>query len=541
LLEIVLNDFLSSNSYLEEITSFRGELMGKSTQLLLRDKKDESLQISELLEQRRSKELIIAFCGPAGSGIKNVVEAVKNELETTYKYEVEEIKVSNLIRKHIKKVDSGFNEGALKDPSQRYLKLQDAGNTLRKSFGNDILGQLAVAEIGLNREKRRPKKSKGKEYPEDDRYSHRSAYLIDSLKHPDEVNILRAVYRNMFYMIGIFCPADIRRKNLAEEDIKPSDAELIMERDKKQDDEFGQQLMHTLQYADFFINTNHPVVENGKIRRFLDLILDTEIISPSVDEYAMYVAQSAALRSGCLSRQIGAVIVSEDGEIISTGYNDVPKKGGGLYSSEDGDNDLRCVRYGNECRSHKFKEKMKKEIYDILVEELDVQNASSLAEKIAGRSRIKDIIEFSRAVHAEMEAIISAARMGLSTKNGTLYCTTFPCHNCARHIVAAGIKKVFFIEPYEKSLALKLHGEDILLEPSSIQKDYEEVVFTHFEGVAPRQYLNLFRAKMERKNEGKGIIIKPEQAIPALPEYLDPWTEVEIKVIQLLKEKLGLD
>ncbi|MFD2579396.1 deaminase [Novosphingobium colocasiae] len=55
-------------------------------------------------------------------------------------------------------------------------------------------------------------------------------------------------------------------------------------------------------------------------------------------------------------------------------------------------------------------------------------------------------MNFSRSVHAEMEAIVSVARIGKgSTVESTLYTTTFPCHNCARHIVAAGITRVVFL------------------------------------------------------------------------------------------------
>ena len=74
-------------------------------------------------------------------------------------------------------------------------------------------------------------------------------------------------------------------------------------------------------------------------------------------------------------------------------------------------------------------------------------------------SQIMDIIEFGRMIHAEMLAISDAARLGRATEDATLYCTTFPCHLCAKHIVAAGIDRVVFLEPYPKSYAQKLHSE----------------------------------------------------------------------------------
>lgn len=515
--------------------------MSKSAQVPLLKSVDiskTSQSVIEKIKTRRAKELVIAFCGPVGSGIKDVVDKVKSELETTYKYDVIKIKVSDLIKKYITKVDPAFDIKTLRESAQRYIKLQDAGNKLREKLDNVILGQFTIEAISLDREKRTIEKKDSSTSAEDDKSSHRVAYLIDSLKHPAEVDLLRAVYRNIFYLFGIFCPDEKRRKNLINEDMKASDAQLIMERDEKQDEEFGQHLVDTLQYADFFINNDHPNIESIKVDRFLDLMLDTKILSPTLDEFAMYIAQSAALRSGCLSRQIGAAIINKEGEIISVGYNDVPKSGG-LYSCEDGDNDLRCVHMGNECQSSKYKDKIKSKIEEILSEELhDKERVKGVAHRIATESKINDLLEFSRAVHAEMEAIVSAARIGVSPKGGTLYCTTFPCHTCARHILAAGIKKVLFIEPYAKSLAMKLHGEAIVLEPPLSQQGQEEVIFSHFEGVAPRQYLNLFKARKERKKDGKGTTAEPDEAIPALPEYLDSWTEVEAKVVEDLRKRL---
>ncbi|MBF4218320.1 deaminase, partial [Vibrio anguillarum] len=84
-------------------------------------------------------------------------------------------------------------------------------------------------------------------------------------------------------------------------------------------------------------------------------------------------------------------------------------------------------------------------------------------------------------VHAEMDAIVSLARSIRQSSVGmTLYSTTYPCHNCARHIVAAGILRVVYIEPYEKSLALKLH-DDALTDANGTHK----VVLVPFEGVSP--------------------------------------------------------
>jgi deoxycytidylate deaminase len=197
-------------------------------------------------------------------------------------------------------------------------------------------------------------------------------------------------------------------------------------------------------------------------------------ITPTEQEDGMYAAYAAGLRSACLSRQVGAAIVDENGKIVSTGCNDVPKGGGGLYSADDDTHDLRCVhREEQVCFNDREKMSHKADIEQAL-KELKGDDSQRLVpdDRIAKvldvvykASHIGDLIEFSRAVHAEMDAIISLARCGTPGIVGSkLYTTTFPCHSCARHIVAAGISKVYYIEPYEKSLAQKLHGDAIAFE-----------------------------------------------------------------------------
>ena len=104
-----------------------------------------------------------------------------------------------------------------------------------------------------------------------------------------------------------------------------------------------------------------------------------------------------------------------------------------------------------------------------------------------------DITEFGRAVHAEMEAMLCCAKVGVSPRGGTLYTTTFPCHNCAKHIVDVGIRRVVYVEPYPKGQAKELHSDSIEIEgPIREEKDLKKVQFQPFVGVGPRRYVDLF-------------------------------------------------
>lgn len=115
--------------------------------------------------------------------------------------------------------------------------------------------------------------------------------------------------------------------------------------------------------------------------------------------------------------------------------------------------------------------------------------------EIMCEKRTPNITEYGRAVHAEMEAILSAARNGIAIRNSTLYSTTYPCHNCAKHIVASGISKVKYIEPYPKSYATKLHGDSI---EANGDGNVKKVQFEPFVGIGPRKFVDLFSVGLSR-------------------------------------------
>jgi deoxycytidylate deaminase len=275
-------------------------------------------------------------------------------------------------------------------------------------------------------------------------------------------------------------------------------------------------------------------------------MFDTEIHTPTRAEAAMYEASAAAAKSACMSRQVGAAIVSEAGELIAVGWNDVPRSGGGLYNEDDQylidrgrqvDKNNRCFKWGG-CVCHN--ELRRNKIVDTIAEKV-VSSGSTrqgidvkAIKQILAGSEIDDLIEYSRAIHAEMEAILSIAREGRhSLVRATLYTTTYPCHHCARHIVASGITEVVYIEPYLKSLAIALHHDAITEDP----KEPEKVIFRQYDGVAPGSYLRLFRPKANRKEGGRKFRPSPGSAVPVFRVQLDSQTNYEEKVIADLSNK----
>ena len=119
------------------------------------------------------------------------------------------------------------------------------------------------------------------------------------------------------------------------------------------------------------------------------------------DKNFINIAKELASASKCVSKQVGAVIV-KDGRILSTGYNGTPA----------GHTNC-CDHWKGEYTSEHH--------------------------------------EWSKTyeIHAEMNALIWAAREGISINGATIYVTLEPCSDCSKNIIASGIKKIVYEKAYE--------------------------------------------------------------------------------------------
>ena len=270
------------------------------------------------------------------------------------------------------------------------------------------------------------------------------------------------------------------------------------------------------------------------IIRFVEALFGHPFHTAHREELGMYYAHAAALRSADLGRQVGAAIMTEDGDVVSVGTNEVPKAHGGQYWVGD-DPDLRDFRLGRDP-SVQLRQQILGDIIDRLKQDNWLDGAHrtkstselirlALTERNAPLkgSQLMAGVEFMRAVHAEMAAIINAARRGISIDTCVMYSTTFPCHDCAKHIVASGISRVYYIEPYAKSLATHLYPDSVVVDPATSRADV--VSFLPFIGIAPRQYIELFtmpvrdREGYERKSETTGVITEWNPGPPAPPVW----------------------
>lgn len=546
----------------------------------------EDITWQEMLRAARVKpvpELYFATVRAIGTPVTPVAAALERSLKEA-RFELQTVKVSEAL-------DQETLIGTRRDDDHtrydRYRRLGQSAIRLRQE--TEMRDAVAVAAVErMHNEVRPALKRKARKAS-----ALGVAFLFRNLMHHEEVARLRKLYDRQFFLISIYSPRTNREANLAEElgkslsdgigkshrrggesheaaarDLIETEEEFFR-RSRRYDPATASQrrdvtnIPKTFQYGDLFVDAADPGITE-QIERFVDLIFGYPFHTPTRDEIGMADAFSAALQSGNLARQVGAAICSEEGDLISTGTNDVPKPGGGVYRSDDGLDDYRdhnlSPRIAKFARGFDVSDPTRRSIFEDLVhrmladpgwlEILDEQLGGScsaggdLATRLVARARpardepfsrstqedypahelidlepvlVKliesnliwgaqffDVLEYGRTMHAEMDAITSAARKGVSVRGATLYCTTLPCHECARLIIGAGIRRVIYIEPYEKSRSGTLFDSEIqftTLERSRSTDDVDGkryVDFVPYVGVSPRRFAELF-AKGDRK------------------------------------------
>lgn len=422
----------------------------------------------------RQPELVFALVGWTGADLTRVETRLAGLLKQ-YGYSAWVSRLSDMVQEFAE-----LKNIRTRPEYQRIRSLQRGGNRIRREARRgDALALRAIARI----HQKRMLNSAGQPQA-----LPRVAHILKSLKHPEEVQTLRRVYGLGFFLIGVHASQDEKLKYLTHMmGMSCEEAIDVMTHDESEEDEnYGQQTRKTFYLADVFIRQG----DDEQLRRFLKLVFGAPFETPTPDEHSMFLAFAASLRSAQPGRQVGAVVVSKDGDVIGTGANDVPRYGGGLYWSSPPEEDQRDHRYDNGIDSNKIEiAATVSEIATVLKPLLRPNATERRVRTVLRHSRLHNITEFGRAVHAEMEALLACARIGVSVRGGRLFTTTFPCHNCAKHIVDSGINQVIFVEPYPKSRAAQLHKDSIAVdEPAAVGR----VLFLPYVGVAARRYFDLF-------------------------------------------------
>jgi deoxycytidylate deaminase len=473
-------------------------------------------------------ELIVGLVGPIGTDLGRVSQILRHFFDkvgfesSTYRLS-DELPLSASKRRSL----SGFD---------RYSALMDMGDKLReRSKRKDAVAGIAVAQVQAFRSEL-TRKFKRQRIEHDVPL----AVVLKQFKTPEEIDSLRKFYGNRLIVVSCHSRrtkrVDALSRKLADASSAShagayrSEAERLISRDEEdQRTKWGQNVRKAFPKADLFVDVDDIESLQSSLNRQLEILFQHPHHTPTRDEYCMFLAEAAALRSAALGRQVGAVITTRNGDVIAVGCNEVPKWGGGLYWEGDIP-DRRDSVMGFDSND-RFKENLLKELIarlkeakwlnsslqnmgmDEIVDSLLYADNSAILEG----TQVDSIIEFGRCVHAEMAAIVDAARRGASVDECVLYTSTFPCHECARHIVASGIRRVVYRLPYPKSLVRELFPDSIDIDGAV--GNTTKVLFEPFVGVAPRRYSQFFTMRVRKNSRGDASTWVARQAKPNLGDY----------------------
>jgi deoxycytidylate deaminase len=477
----------------------------------------------------QNESLCIALVAPIGVDLNLIeklliTEIIKLKIYSPFnsrldQYEQYIIDISMLLKnnKHV-------------DAYNSIIEKMNMGDKKRKKLGYD--GALAV-EIA-------PKIKKNK------------LQVIHQLKTPEEIDYLRSYLHQKnipFFVISVFDTIENRTKKLQSklqfskiknnnqiEKLKSANslAQDLIDRDQKDmQNKFGQNVSEAFPLADFFIDASYESTISSQIDRIIKAIFCHPHISPTLEEYGMYLAEGCGLRSRDLSRQVGAAILDNKGSILSLGCNEAPKAFGGCYWENDTPDNRDFIL--NVDSNYDFRNKILNELFSILsslnefkksntsikkIQKIGISKFISDNKSLFKNTRIMNLIEFGRSQHAEVGAIADAARKGISLESGILFTTVFPCHLCSRYIISSGIKKIVFIEPYPKSLTLDLYFREITFSIDSSSNT--KILLKPFIGIAPRIYRKIFIYDKYLHNDKKNEDASAKSWTPNLKN----WTHI---------------
>ena len=270
-----------------------------------------------------------------------------------------------------------------------------------------------------------------------------------------------------------------------------------------------QDVVECIENADLFLQRNFHE-PNAKcdydltwsLGRMVTLMMHPGLLTPTKEEKCMQVAMTAKLNSGCLSRQVGAVVTDPEYNILSLGWNDAPcgaescirRNMFDLFRNHDKGAYSDFELYDTEFRKYLTK------IEDAIGEERK-RGLGGLPYAFCFKDIYQEIIQqkdqiYTRAMHGEERALVMCGNERL--KGGYLFTTSSPCELCAKKIKEAGIKKIYYIQQYKG-----------ISRSHIIQVGEQRTEFILFTGAIGLAYVNFYTPMMPYKDEMKAMGYDP--------------------------------
>lgn len=330
---------------------------------------------------------------------------------------------------------------------------------------------------------------------------------IDAIRNPFEAYFFHQRYAG-FYLISINTPNDERLKHLreshkfSEDQIKALDDKEYPKKISGKEIFISQNIQKCIEISDIHLNNpDRQKFNNNELCSqliwYISLILHPGLVTPTSIERCMQLAYSSKLNSGCISRQVGAVVTDQNYSIKAIGWNNTPEGQTPCLLR----NAQEILNGGDENVYSRY-ERTNENFHNTM--RSSFQNALS-HNALKGRlipycfKDIQNKIEdeknqvHTRSLHAEENAFLQISKYGgEAIKGGFLFTTASPCELCSKKAYQLGISQVIFIDPYPG-----ISEEHILNSGRNIPK------LILYRGTIGRAYHRLYMPLLAYKDELK--------------------------------------
>ncbi|HDV5711125.1 TPA: hypothetical protein RJD49_002849 [Legionella pneumophila] len=499
----------------------------------------------EFVSEHSEIEVIIGIVSPLGTNRKKFLKDLENEFERRG-YKVQKISLTT----ETFKIDCDDSN------SFKYFLKMQLCNNIRAKIINGFFAFLACLYISEYRNSLETNYKK-------------KVFIVDQIKNIFEYEILSHVYGLNFIQISLFSNeierdrelknkfsndvhivndlpnieidpkkkySDIftnslikKIKSLANgiiEDYKnevlPDVSHNLMRKDfedfdiqKESNKISGQQIAKLFHKSHYYFNLDLPKDKvKLEMKKFVKQLLGQYDEYPSQDEFGMNLAHQVSVRSNFPgARHIGAAIISNQGEVLSVASIRAPSQSSNTYLS-----DQLKVSDGYE----EYKTKI--DYWSEQLKKVSIDESKNIIKFI------QDTLDFHPCTHAEIAAIIDAAKIGVSVRGATLYTTTFPCHLCAKEIINSGINRVVYLEAYPKSKNKELYPNLVDFEPKN---KTDLIPFDFYYGIGPKRFIYAYSLKNKSNNDCYPPLMRYE-----IPKYYEKKENDIIEYVKsILEEK----
>lgn len=331
--------------------------------------------------------------------------------------------------------------------------------------------------------------------------------VIDAIRNPYEARFFRDRY-SAFYLVSINAPDEDRKAYLQSvHKFTPDQLKIIDQKESGKEkadfNEFiGQDVKRCIEISDIHLFNPRNQLDNQNILKaqiawYFSLMIHPGLITPTSMERVMQMAYTAKTNSGCISRQVGAVITDENNSIKAVGWNDVPE---GQYPCALRSADKLLTSFNPDVYSHyemndqEFRDVVEKKYIKIIPEMNETLSGRNLAycfKDLKNNTDNKGNQVHTRSLHAEENAFLQVTKYGgQAIQGGKLYTTASPCELCAKKAYQLGIKDIIYIDPYPG-----IAKEHVI----TIGKSQPNLI--QFRGAVGRGYHQLYEQTLPYKDE----------------------------------------